>query len=219
MRYGLRDAARVHPMNAVVHLAPQRQSVYAKERPVPGGEYLPWPQAFGPLYRQVFDEHAGRPVPAPPELTGPLFASGVSIGVSICHEQSLALLMARRARESDVLFNLSHDAWIDSAAYRQQMLSIARVRALESGKALLRATRGGHTVLVDAAGTVVPGRPADAPDLLGFELPVMQGHTPYSVAAPWLAALPFVLYAAALAGLPRGRARRVTPWSEKETAP
>jgi apolipoprotein N-acyltransferase len=196
MPHLLRDEEGVHLMNAVVQLSPERQSLYAKERLVPGGEYLPWPDTLGPLYAQIFEkvrtgQHAG-----PPELRQPLYAAGQAIGASICHELSFALTMADRAREANWLVNLADDVWIDEGLYRQQMLSVARLRALEAGKPLLRVSQGAASVLVSPDGQVMAQADDAGAQLLPVQLQAREGVTPYQRVAGWLAGLPLVMTAA-----------------------
>ncbi|MFO1340234.1 MAG: apolipoprotein N-acyltransferase [Burkholderiaceae bacterium] len=207
MPHLLRDDAGVHLMNAVVQLSPDRQSLYAKERLVPGGEYLPWPETLGPVYAQVFEKVRTGQQAGPPELRQPLFAAGQAIGASICHELSFALTMADRAREANWLVNLADDVWIDDGLYRQQMLSVARLRALEAGKPLLRVSQGAASMLVSPDGEVLAQAGDAGAHVLPVQLQARQGLTPYHRLAGGLASLPLVLAGAwclvALARRPR----------------
>jgi apolipoprotein N-acyltransferase len=195
MPYLLRDPEGTHMMNAVVQISPHRGSLYAKERLVPGGEYLPWPEMLAPLYERIFEKVRTGQRSAPPELTQVLFAGGESIGVSICHELSFPLTMAERASGASWLVNLADDVWIDSDLYHRQMLAIARLRAMESGKPLLRVSQGAPSVLIGPGGEVMAGA-ADAGALnLPLQLVPHDGSTPYQRMAMWLAAAPVALAA------------------------
>lgn len=207
MPHLLRDAEGVHTMNAVVQLSPQRQSLYAKERLVPGGEYLPWSGMLGPLYAQAFDNVRTGQRAGPPELMAPMFVAGETVGVSICHELSFTATMVDRAREASWLVNLADDVWIDDDLYRRQMLGVARMRAMESGKPVLRVSQGAPSVLVLPDGSVA----AQAPDATARLLPVAfspyDGRTPYHRFFEVLARTPLLLAAAWCAG---ALARRLT---------
>lgn len=185
---------RLRLLNAVVHVAPNRTSLYAKERLVPGGEFLPWGALLGPLYSVVFQTVDEGELPGPPELTQPFFAGDVFIGVSVCHEQSFPLLMVARSLGSAVLLNLSDDSWIPSAAYRSQMARIARLRALEAGRPLLRVTNGGATMLMDARGQVAAVAPDGGQHILEFLVHPVTGRTPYQQAASAVAAAPIAVW-------------------------
>lgn len=193
MPHLMRDDEGVHMMNTVVQLSPDRQSLYAKERLVPGGEYLPWPDALSPLYEQMFDKVRSSQRGGPPELTEPLFAGGQVIGTSICHELSFPLTMAARARQANWLVNLADDMWVDNLLYREQMLTVARVRAMEAGKYVLRVSQGAASALISPRGQVTTQAPSAQAVLLPVRLHAREGMTPYHRAAPWLAGAPLLL--------------------------
>jgi apolipoprotein N-acyltransferase len=193
MPHLLRDNEGVHLMNAVVQLSPDRQSLYAKERLVPGGEYLPWPELLQPLYEQMFEKARNGQRSGPPELQAPLFAGGQAIGTSICHELAFPLTMVERARGANWLVNLADDMWIDNTLYRQQMLTVARLRAMESGKPVLRVSQGSTSALIAPDGQVTAQAPDSAAHLLPIHLQARDGHTPYHRAALWLAWIPLAL--------------------------
>jgi len=193
MPHLLRDIDGMHLMNTVVQLSPDRQSLYAKERLVPGGEYLPWPDTLRPLYEQMFEKVRTGQRSGPPELTAPLFAGGQLIGTSICHELSFPLTMAERARDATWLVNLADDMWIDNLLYREQMLTVARARAMEAGKYVLRVSQGALSTLVSPDGHVLARAPDAGAYLMPVHLQAREGMSPYHRAATWLACVPLIL--------------------------
>jgi apolipoprotein N-acyltransferase len=199
MPHLLRDDEGTHLANAVVQVSPERGSLYAKERLVPGGEYLPWPAVLGPVYQRLFERVRDSQRSGPPELTAPMYVAGSSVGVSICHELAFPLIQAARAEGAAWLANLADDGWIDHLLYRQQMVALARLRALETGKPLLRVSQGGPTLLVDAAGRV---QARSATDHLAERLPLtlhpQPQAAPYQRIALEVAAVPLLLAAALL---------------------
>lgn len=199
MPHLLRDGDGVHLANAVVQVSPERRSLYAKERLVPGGEYLPWPGVLGPLYARLFERVREGQRSGPPELTAPLFVAGATVGVSICHELGFPLIQSARAHGAGWLVNLADDGWIDTPWYRQQMVALARLRARETGKPLLRVSQGGPTLLVSADGRVL----AEASDsqhaqALRVTVPLRAPAAPYLDLATALALLPGALVGVAL---------------------
>jgi apolipoprotein N-acyltransferase len=185
---------------------------------VPGGEYLPWPWLLQPFYDRVFSHVTQGQTPAPRELTAALFAAGTELGLSICHEQSFALTMAERAQHAAVLVNVSDDSWIDSDAYRTQMLGIARLRAMEFGKPLLRVTRGARSVLIDPTGDVVAAAAGVGEELLSVKVTPHDGNTPYQRHAHVIAAAPVIAWVALL-GLVMRTARRSAHPSSRISPP
>jgi apolipoprotein N-acyltransferase len=196
MPHLLRDRDGLHMMNAVVQLSAQRQSLYAKERLVPGGEYLPWSGVLGPLYAQAFDNVRTGQRAGPPELMAPMFVAGETVGVSICHELSFTETMAERAREASWLANLADDVWIDDDLYRRQMVSVARLRALEFGKPVLRVSQGSPSILVSPHGEVTARAPDAGARRLSLSFAPYDGRTPFHRHATELAFAPMLLAAA-----------------------
>lgn len=194
MPHLLRDGEGVQLANAVVQISPERQSLYAKERLVPGGEYLPWAATLGPVYARLFERVREGQRSGPPELTAPMFVAGTTVGVSICHELAFALTQAARAEGAGWLANVADDAWIDSALYRQQMLGLARLRALEAGKPLLRVSQGGPTVLVGPDGRVhARSATQDQAERLAISIAPRDDAAPYPGRAAAVAAVPLLL--------------------------
>lgn len=170
-------------LNAILQFAPDRFAIYAKERLVPGGESLPMASVFSALYDGAFQGRVDGPrvgeSAAPRALTRPLFAAGAFVGASICHELSFTTTMAERARGSAWLLNAADDAWIPSATYRSQMAVIARTRALELAKPLLRVTDGGTSILVGPDGRIEQSAPGTTAALLHWQVQPRVGATPY----------------------------------------
>lgn len=201
-------------LNAIVQVSPQHTSLYAKERLVPGAERLPWRNALAPLYRRLL-EGGRRPAgAAPPALSGPLYADGLQIGAAVCHEQSFATTMARRSHGSGLLVVASDDAWIAGPSYLQQAATLARLRAVETGKPLLRVSHGGPSALFEPDGSV---RAAGADALA---VTPREGETPYARAAEALAVAPLLAWCIAVAaGLLRKPARKRLAFASSTPTP
>ncbi len=125
---------------------------YAKAHLVPYGEYLPMRSVLEPLglSRLVagsLDFFAG---PGPRTLD--LGAYGKA-GVQICYEIIFSGQVVDRAHRPDYLFNPSNDGWF-GAWGPPQHLAQARMRAIEEGLPVLRATTTGISAVVDADGVV-----------------------------------------------------------------
>lgn len=164
--------------NAIVHLAPTRTDVYAKRRLVPFGEYMPMAGALGWLYRDVFRYPLQGLTRAQPPLTGRLYVDGHEVAASICYEVAFAAEVAAQARDVGWLLNISNDAWFDSALYRWQAQQIARTRALETRRWLVRANNVGRSALIAPDGRVQQAPEAVAAVLTGEIVP-RSGLTPY----------------------------------------
>jgi apolipoprotein N-acyltransferase len=183
---------------------------YRKRHLVPFGEYIPFGfRWFVDLMNMpIGDQQHGASDQPPMEL------AGQRIAVNICFEDLFGAEIIRawrdRALEPTLLLNLSNLAWFNDSIALPQHLQISRMRALETGLPLLRATNTGATAIIDPHGHVVAQAPFNVIATLRGSVTGYQGHTPYvrwgDVPALVLAALMLV---AAVA--PRLAVRRDLP--------
>jgi len=111
-----------------------------------------------------------------------LRASGARIAAVICHDLDFPTLLRRAARVKADLVVAPSDDWPLITDLHARM---ARMRAVESGFALLRPTRGGRTLAADAWGRIHAS--VDQPDdAVVAELPVGRVATPYAALGDWL---------------------------------
>ena len=83
-------------------------------------------------------------------------ANGHRFSVFICYEAIFAGEIRRfAAKGAQVFFNLSNDGWFGRSAAPAQHLAMARVRAVENRRWLVRSTNNGYTVSVDPYGRIV----------------------------------------------------------------
>ena len=163
--------------NALMSLGGDR-AFYYKQHLVPFGEYLPLRNLLGTLLQvmplPVADFSAGRPDQAP------LRAAGYPVGSSICYEVIFGKAIAAALPEAAWLVNVSNDGWFGDSPAPHQHLEMARMRALETGRYLLRATNTGISALIDPLGQVLARSPQ-------FETAVVRGTIrPYAGATPYV---------------------------------
>ncbi len=132
-------------------IEPQR---YSKRHLVPFGEFVPYGfHWFVTMLRiPIGDQERGAQYQAPMAL------AGQQIAVTICFEDLFGAEILDawhdRSREPTLLLNLSNLAWFDDSIALPQHLQISRMRALETGRPLIRATNTGITAIIDAHGAV-----------------------------------------------------------------
>jgi apolipoprotein N-acyltransferase len=80
----------------------------------------------------------------------------------------------------DLLMTVSNDTWFGSSVGPWQHFQMARMRALENGRAMIRATNNGVTALVDYRGLVQARLPQFQAGVLRGEVEVRSGSTPFS---------------------------------------
>ncbi len=149
---------------------------YIKRRLVPFGEYVPLEGVLRGAI-EFFDlpmSHAG---PGPAEQP-PLRAAGFRLAMAICYEIVYPDLVRRDARDADVIVTLSNDSWFGRSIGPHQHLQMARMRALENGRYVLRATNNGITAVIDSAATIVAQAPQFTPTVLDSRFVAMSGATP-----------------------------------------
>ena len=177
---------------------------YDKAHLVPWGEYLPARpimSALG-LSRLVPGSIDFKPGPGPSAIELPGFGR---VGVQICYEIIFSGETVDRARRPAFLFNPSNDSWYGRWGPVEH-LAMARLRAIEEGLPIIRATPTGVSAIVDAYGRVLASIPADTAGAI--ELPIPPAHPPTPFARIGNAAAAIVAVALALLAVAiRRRAR------------
>jgi apolipoprotein N-acyltransferase len=141
------------PQNAAVLLAPDGQLLlhYVKIHLVPFGEYVPWwafPGKVGKITAEVGDFLPGKSVKVARTPEG-------VIGIFICYEAIFPQLVRKFAADgAGVLVNISDDGWYGDSSAPFQHFEMARFRAIENGRFVLRGTNNGITAIVDPYGRV-----------------------------------------------------------------
>jgi len=106
--------------------------------------------------------------------------AGHPAGINICYEDAFSAEVMRALPEARFLVNASNDAWFGDSLAPHQHLQIARMRALESGRYLLRATNTGISAIIDPRGALVGQAPQFEQAVLTRRIQPMQGLTPYA---------------------------------------
>lgn len=147
---------------------------YDKAHLVPYGEYLPMRPLLQPLglARLVMGDVDFVSGPGPQSLHVPGFGS---VGMQICYEIIFSGSVVDRAHRPSVLFNPSNDAWF-GAWGPPEHLAQARMRAIEEGLPLLRATPTGVSAVVDANGRLLGSVPLEQAGVV--EVPLPQPRAP-----------------------------------------
>ena len=153
------------------------QAFYYKQHLVPYGEYLPMRWLIG----NALDALA---VPNADFSSGTdsqplLLAAGYPVATSICYEVVFGEQIIKALPEAAMLVNVSNDAWFGDSLAPHQHLEMARMRALETGRPMLRATNTGISAIIDHRGRMQ--RQSSQFEIAVVTGPVvpMQGATPY----------------------------------------
>jgi len=153
---------------------------YDKHHLVPFGEFVP------PLFRWFIDlmriplgdfDRGGL-------AQAPWAWAGQRLAANICYEdlfgEELAAAFGDPARAPTVLVNLSNIGWFGDTVAIDQHLQISRLRALELGRPMLRATNTGATAVIDHRGVVTHQLPRLTRGRLAATVQGRSGLTPYA---------------------------------------
>jgi len=200
-----------HYYNSAVGLAPGtgKPQRYSKRHLVPFGEFIPWGfRWFVDLMRiPIGDQQRGA------AYQPPLRLAGQRIAVNICYEDLFGAEIRQfwrdPAQAPTLLLNLSNLGWFDDSLALPQHLQISRMRALETGRPMLRATNTGATAIIDAGGKVVAQLPYLTRDVLSGTVLGHGGDTPYLRFGdiPALSLITLVLGAGVVVSVRRRRSR------------
>jgi apolipoprotein N-acyltransferase len=172
-----------HYYNAMVSLG-SKTDFYYKRHLVPFGEYIPLQSILGNILG-FFQVPMADFSPGPPEK-GYLEVAGVKAGISICYEDVFGEEVIRALPEANILVNVSNDAWFGDSFAPHQHLQKARMRAIETGRPMLRATNNGISALIDEKGGIISVSPQFKEYVLTGTVQPMTGRTPFSVYGNWV---------------------------------
>ncbi len=152
---------------------------YEKAHLVPFGEYVPfkeWLPFLGKMVAQVGDF-----IPGP---AGKAIAwQGRHLGVQICYEIIFPeLSRAMVQNKTDILINITNDAWFGKTSAPRQHFSMAVFRAIENRRALARAANTGISGFIDPVGRIIRASELNTATTLTQALPLMTATSIYTSA-------------------------------------
>jgi apolipoprotein N-acyltransferase len=191
---GVVESKQDEYFNSAINLGASPSQSYSKSHLVPFGEFIPLKSVFGWIYRDWLH------MPLSDLSRGtshqPLQIAGQKVGVNICYEDVFGEEIARQLPQAELLVNISNDAWYGQSFAADQHMQFSQVRAIETGRMVLRSTNTGATAIIDQHGQVLQHAPHDQAVILEGEAQSFQGATPY---VRWGNYLFIVLSALALA--------------------
>lgn len=163
--------------NSVISLGSAPSQSYRKHHLVPFGDYFPLRPVLGwvmnLLHIPMSDFSRGE------KVQQPMAVAGQRVAVNICYEDVFGEEIIRQLPEATVLANFTNDAWWGRSIASKQHLQIAQMRALETGRYMLRATNTGVSAIIDTRGRVVASAPEFVTTTVTGEIRGFQGATPY----------------------------------------
>ena len=110
-------------------------------------------------------------------------AKGIELTAAICYEIILGGQLQQNLAKNtntDFILTISNDAWFGDSIGPWQHFQMARMRALENGKAVIRATNNGITAFIDADGKVQQQAPQFIETTLTAKIKTEARITPYA---------------------------------------
>jgi apolipoprotein N-acyltransferase len=157
--------------------------IYDKIHLVPFSEYVPWRNWF--FFAKDLTGLIGDFQHGSQYKVGHI--SGGPFSVYICYEAIFPNEIRRFTLAGAQLFlNISDDGWFGGSGAPEQHLAMARVRAVENRRWLLRDTNDGVTVSVDPYGRIVAQLPAHIRGELDAPYAFRADLTPYARWGDWL---------------------------------
>ena len=198
---------------------PTDRQWHDKVNPVPFGEYVPdrWfyelivPDLVGLIQREYT-----------PGSSPPLVQVGdVGVGLAICFDVIYDAVIWDGARAgAEVFVFQTNNADFRGTDENLQQLAFARMRAIETGRAVVNVSTVGTSQVITPDGTTVDSIGVDTVDASITTVPLRTGLTPAVILGPWLTALIVLAAAGALtaAGFSH-RARTRAAAADRSTDP
>jgi apolipoprotein N-acyltransferase len=151
--------------------------LYFKQRLVPFGEYIPfesWLRGTLPFFDMPMTSFT-----AGSAMQEPLTVQKLKLGPLICYEVAYPDLTRKTAAESDVLATISNDGWFGASIGPHQHFDMVRMRAVETGREIIRSTNNGISAIIDSHGKVRTRAPQFKRLVLRGDVNGYHGLTPY----------------------------------------
>jgi len=174
-----------HYYNSMFSLGSANEQAYRKNHLVPFGEFIPLRSALGWFINEVLS------IPMSDLSRGgdrqPLLdIAGQRIAVNICYEDVFGEEIIRALPDATMLVNTSNDAWYGDSHAAIQHNQISQMRAVETGRMMLRATNTGVTSVINKDGQILKILPQHEEGVLTATVQGYTGVTPYSRWGNWV---------------------------------
>ncbi|PIR20564.1 MAG: apolipoprotein N-acyltransferase [Deltaproteobacteria bacterium CG11_big_fil_rev_8_21_14_0_20_47_16] len=155
----------------------QYADVVHKYHLVPFGEYVPYKKFL--FFAKKLTREVGDLRPA--TNIRPISLDGIPLGVLVCYEDTFPEIARKLVADgSTLLVNITNDAWYGWSSAAEQHLAASVFRAVENGRALVRATNTGVSAIIGADGELEFKSPLYSPAIIAAAVPLGIGQTPYN---------------------------------------
>jgi len=138
----------------------------------------------------------------------PLSASGQKIAAGVCYEDAYGSTLLPVMDRATMLANVTNDSWFGRSTARYQHLQISRLRAMETGRPMVRAANDGVSAVIGSQGELIATAPEYEANVMRARVQPRTGLTPYARTGNWPAVCLALVFG--LAGAYFGRRRKQT---------
>jgi apolipoprotein N-acyltransferase len=167
-----------HYYNSVVSIGLSTTQIYRKHHLVPFGESIPAKAVVGWLINRVLAIPLADQTPGP-AYPQPMEVAGQRLAVNICYEDAFGGELIRQLPDATLLVNFTNDAWYGHSLAAEQHEQMSAMRAIETGRPMLRATNTGITSIIDHHGIESVRLPWFTRGVLEGRVVGRSGATPY----------------------------------------
>lgn len=179
------DGGESRVYNSVLLVGSGERQSYRKRHLVPFGEYFPVPDSVRAWMKMQNLPHSDL---APGDAEQPLLvaSNGVRMATAICYEDAYGNELLYAFPDAGLIINVSNDAWFGDSIAPHQHLEIARMRALEVERPVIRSTNTGISAFIDANGQLMQtGRQFQA-EVMTAQVQPRAGSTLYAATGNWV---------------------------------
>ncbi len=197
----VRTGDNSRPLNAAFLILPGRGPVerYAKKQLVPFGERVPFQWIMPSLGELNFGQAEFVPGPRWTIFPVPLQKDTLRFPTLICFESAFPGLVRQFARRgANFLVTISNDSWYGWSSEPAQIAALSRFRAIETRRAMARASNSGVSFVCDQLGRVVAQTELYRCTWAGAIVPLCEEMTFYVRYGDWFLMASFLIYATAL---------------------
>ena len=133
---------------------PNNNDLYKKTHLVPFGEYIPFVASLRGLIT-FFDLPMSNVEFGPSNQDNLTIINQYSVSTPICFDIAFPNTVRKMNKSSHFIINISNDTWFGTSIGPHHHLNMARIRAIENNKWLIRSTNDGFSAIISNKGTIV----------------------------------------------------------------